>query len=417
VLAARGSRSLGSGPGSAYVIFGTASSTAIDLPALGQRGFRIDAPDGTLLSDAAWGGDVNGDGLADIVLAASREYPSHSPESAYVVFGKRSSDPVALDSLGGAGFRIAVPDAEDRYGVSAAGLGDMNRDSRSDIVVGGPGGSAYVVFGKASPDTIELAALGDGGYEIASAGATYDGYGPGVHAAGDVNGDGRADALINSYEDPSNPFYSGSTWVVFGKSSRETVDLRSLGPGGFRIEGPPLDDDAVVSVNGAGDVNRDRRADIVLTYPYATNYYRDLSGWTYVVYGKRSNSTVRLSALGSYGFQIASDTLHGTPFAVAGAGDFNRDGRADVALGGSGSAYVVFGRRSTGIVDLATLGRGGVRYDGGQGSDTDSSIDGAGDVNHDGFADLVVGRAYEGGYAVPYPYPGAVYVVLGHRVR
>jgi hypothetical protein len=66
-------------------------------------------------------------------------------------------------------------------------------------------------------------------------------------------------------------------------------------------------------------------------------------------------------------------------------------------------------------VDLATLGRGGVRYDGGQGSDSLSSVAGAGDFNGDGLSDVVVGRAYEGSNAPPYPYPGAVYVVLGTR--
>jgi hypothetical protein len=274
-----------------------------------------------------------------------------------------------------------------------------------------------VVFGKASTTTVDLAALGAEGFRIATAGTSYGYDGPTVGAPGDVNGDGRPDVLLNVYDDPENPFYSGATYVVFGKASPDPVDLRSLGANGFRIEGPPLDDDPIVAFDGAGDVNGDRLQDIVITYPYATNYYRDNSGWTYVVFGKRSGSTVRLASLGSQGFRIASDSFHGAPFAVAGAGDFNHDRKADVALSGYDSAYVVFGGRSTATVDLATLGRRGIRFDGGEGGDSSTSVAGAGDVNRDGFSDVLVGRQYEGGSGGAYPYSGAAYVVLGHRAR
>lgn len=401
--------------GSAYVIFGRASATSVDLATLGSVGFRID---GAFAGSPASGfsvaglGDVNGDGRSDVVVGLATATHRGRPGSgtAYVVFGKTSATPVDLAALGAGGFRIDGAAASDQAGRSVAAAGDVNGDGRPDVIVGADeadsngrpeSGSAYVVFGKASTAPVDLAALGGDGYRIDGA-AARDAAGQSVAGAGDVNGDGRPDVVVGApAADPNGRTSSGSAYVVFGKASRTTVDLAALGAGGFRINGVLAQDFAGWSVAGAGDVNGDGRPDVVIGAP--ANVGLNRRGGGYVVFGKASSTTVELAALGAGGFHI--DGARGddaTGRSVAGAGDVNRDGRPDVIVGapgadfngrfGSGSAYLVFGKATTAAVSLAALGARGSRIDGAAAGDqAGASVAGAGDVNGDGRPDVVVG--------------------------
>ena len=416
------------GSHSAHVVFGTASRSGTGLPALGGRGFRIDLPAGERLQDVDGAGDVNGDGLDDVVVGAPKQYPVRGG-SAYIVFGRRSTDPIDLGALGQGGFRISGG-GEDYY-MPVAGAGDVNGDRRSDVIVGTPGagnngrvssGSAYVVFGKESSADVELGSLGPGGFRID--GARMNSHaGSFVAGPGDVNGDGRTDVLVRAGRDPDDEFGSGTTYVVFGKDSSAPVDLAVLGAGGYRIHGPRLYDDSDMSMDAAGDVNGDGLGDVVIAYPYALTLEREAAGGTYVVYGKSSTAPVRLAALGSAGVQILGDLHVGQVWRVAGAGDFNRDGYGDVVLGvpdayrdrqNTGAAYLVYGRRSSATIDLAALGRGGVRYGGSGDESAGSAVAGAGDFDGDRRADVIVGAPFAGG---PPAYPGAAYVVFGRSGR
>ena len=137
-------------------------------------------------------------------------------------FHLRADGPVAR-SLG---YQIAVKNA-----------GDVNGDGRPDVIVGFRGQDAYVVFGRSSPGTVDLAALGTGGFRIDGA-VEVDGSVEDVAGAGDVNGDGLADLVVGS---------GGGAFVVFGKSSTSPVDLSALGAGAgrFAISPPPGSLDAL----------------------------------------------------------------------------------------------------------------------------------------------------------------------------
>jgi hypothetical protein len=154
------------------VVFGTAGSVAIELSDVeaGTGGFVIN---GVLADDEAGrsvstAGDVNGDGLADLIVGAHFDDPNASKAGAsFVVFGKATTTVVELSDVeaGTGGFVINGVGTDDQSGRSVSDAGDVNGDGLADLIVGAyhddPGGRAgagasFVVFGKATTTKVEL---------------------------------------------------------------------------------------------------------------------------------------------------------------------------------------------------------------------------------------------------------------------
>ena len=428
--------------GRSYVVFGKEDGTAVDLSdvATGSGGFVINRQasetydhDGSGSSVSA-AGDINGDGLADLIVGAPQSDLGAGGSNAgrsYVVFGKSDTTAVELSDIanGTGGFIISGETEGNQSGYSVSSAGDVNGDGLADLIVGAPdsdfasntdAGRSYVVFGKKDTNAINLSAViaGTGGFGIV--GQDVDNHrwsNISVSGAGDVNGDGLSDLIVGTdysgiYPEPR----TGGSYVVFGKADGDIVNLDDVfsgAGGGFAIDGKTNDSaNAGYSVNSAGDVNGDGLADLIVGVPWLN------SGVSYVVFGKTDTTKIDLASVadGTGGFSIVGPDLtkynYGgwTGVSVSSAGDVNGDGLADLIVGEHsgdsqndnggpiethiGHSYLVFGKLDTTSVDLAEVaaGNGGFVINGKALSDlSGESVSAAGDVNGDGLADLVVG--------------------------
>jgi VCBS repeat-containing protein len=436
--------------GQVYVIFGKDSGTgatfdpAIDLQSLdGSDGFVFLGEVGSVSPghSIASLGDINGDGIDDVILGASghRQKDQGHAGKAYVVFGTTEGfDPTFdLGSLDGTnGFVISGMNEDDALGYKVASAGDVNGDGINDMIVGGYGvdgggpnaGAAFVVFGVDTSTgagfdpLIEVAMLdGTNGFALPGIAAeTFAGHS--VGSAGDVNGDGIDDLVIGAYgSDLRGKVDVGAVYVVFGKDTATegdfaaTIDLAALdGTDGFVLRGSDTGGSAGRNVASAGDLNGDGIDDILIG-GFGYNASTDQDGTVYVVFGRDTAvegdffHTINLATLdGESGFVIeaaAPGDLFGRSFASV--GDINGDGIDDILIGapdadpngltGAGMAYLIFGTAAAGgfgaAFDLDSLdGSTGYVFSGAViGEHLGYSVNSPGDIDNDGVNDLVFG--------------------------
>ena len=455
IIAARTADFNGDNSGSLYVVFGRSSNfpeafSVADLD--GSNGFRIDGVSANDLTGFGYSsaGDVNNDGIADLLIGARSANPigTLSSGAAYVIFGTENAMPAIFDLSdidGNNGFRIVTQSNAARLGDNVSYLGDVNNDQIDDIIVGAPAydglgtntGAVYIIFGRSTfPASLNVATLnGADGFKVTpSSPAGSLGV---VSYAGDFNNDGIDDMLMGApTASPSGDSGAGEAYVLFGRDTTGTastfpaiIELSTLdGTIGVAFNGANPGDQLGRSLAYAGDINLDGIADVAVGAPSDdSNALR--SGAVYIIYGRQSFSeaVIDLSTLdGGDGFVLLGESQFDEAGEVlAYGGDFNGDGVDDLAIGApdadttannTGVAYLLYGwglpfPESFDLDDISNAN--GIQITGNALFDNAGSAVGtAGDFNGDGISDLIIGAT---GYVMN-DLRAAIFVVFGSEL-
>jgi hypothetical protein len=311
-----------------------------------------------------------------------------------VIDARDASYPITVDPLATSPAWTAESNQSNAsFGWSVATAGDVNGDSYSDVVVGAPGydhgqideGGAFVYLGTASGLSTTPAWTG----ESDAAGLAY---GTSVATAGDVNGDGYSDVIVGSSTINTDFFALDRAYVYLGSLAGLALSPAWMG------QASQTDSGYGFSVATAGDVNGDGYSDFLVGEPYWSNGESG-EGRALLYLGAASGPSVA-PAWSVESNQIAAQA----GFSVATAGDVDGDGYADVLVGapflndGRGASSLYRGS-AAGLSASASWTQEGAQFNTYWGW----SVATAGDVNGDGYADVLVGapsfnngQAFEG---------------------
>ncbi len=414
--------------GVTYLIYGGkglgSDGLPINLASLGDRGVVINGADGEYSGWSVSGaGNVNNDAFGDILIGAYRG--NEKDGRSYLIYGGASlDDSINLTDLGGRGVVINGADDEySGYSVSGAG-GEVNDGDFGDVIIGAPhGGASYLIHGGNNlQPIIDLADLDSADGVIINGRTNNSGFD--VSSAGDVNGDGHGDILIGEPSGMSG--LANTAYLIYGgenglAGSGGSINLAELGNRGVVISGAVERSGSYWSVSGAGDVNGDGSGDIIIGTP------RD--NVTYLIYGgdnlkeedQNGNlvpiDSIDLENLGSRGVVITG-AVEGymSGYSVSGMGDVNGDGYGDILIGvpGANASYLIYGGEGlSATMDLSALGSAdGLVINGAiPESFSGYSVSWVGDVNGDGFGDILIGAPTEAD--VSPTFSGSGYVVFG----
>ncbi len=305
-------------------------------------------------------GDVDGDGVDDIIMGCPTADPSNRVDAGYVV--------VFSGATGSELLYLAGHKAGDQFGKSVAPAGDMNLDGHTDYLIGAPfarqtngdiSGRAYAYSGADG----QLLAT----YESTSVGGEF---GACVTSIGDVDGDGIPDVLVGEPKGGTNPMTTPGSFSVFSGLSNTLL---------AQADGITTNAWAGASAAGLGDINGDGVPDYAVGNPKAKSGGRP--DGAVVVYSGHDHSALITHTPG------LSEGHFGA--AICNAGDVDKDGVNDYLVGSPnyylGAVLLYSGATQTEYTRI---------YGTINGAHFGQSVAPAGDFDDDGFIDFLVGISH-----------------------
>lgn len=420
------------GRGAAYLFYGGNPKTLFGTVDLSSADAKFEGNRYTQFAgfDVTGAGDLNGDGVDDLVLGALQaDYvlpgqpwgsTAYGRSAALFYGGERLSGTYISDWVGpdyGRPGADAVFQSASSFAGTAravAGRGDFDGDGLDDLLIGSPfadplgrngAGEARIVYGRSGSEALAGYIRLDG----LSRSVTLQGVNPKDRAgyslamAGDVNGDGSDDVLVGAYlADPEGVQRAGEAYLIYGRSGDNALEGElDLANADVTFVGQSANAWAGYAVSPAGDFNGDGLDDLLITAPQSVGQpglsdEKKHSGKAYLFFGRDGaepfSDRVNLS---DADVTLTGDRFDRLGMSADAAGDLNGDGFDDVVLGAfplngnedGGYAEVVFGGVVGPFVPQRLTEMGWLRTSGEIGLD----VSGGGDVNGDGLDDLLVG--------------------------
>ncbi len=382
------------------------------------KDFKINNADASFVGEAASDyagcsvsgvGDVNGDGLSDFIIGArgNKENGDYSGKI-YLIFGRR-------DITWGTDFNLSQSDVvfngENSFnwaGAHLSGCGDVNGDNLADFIIGAEGwgpdstnfnsGKVYLIFGKTNWEKH---------YNLSQADVTFmgeyprDGAGHSTAAAGDVNGDGLADFLVGTKYNYDNDAQNDcKTYLILGRHINEWKTQYNLSQANGSFIGEKRFDFSGYTLSSAGDINGDGLSDFLIS-AQDNSFGEYFSGQTYIILGRpNADWGLNFNLSGADASFVGENAFDISSFATS-SSDLNKDGLNDIIISApnynaagefSGKIYVILGRKKADWGLHFSLSNADISFTGESSQDLAGfSVAAAGDVNKDGYPDILVG--------------------------
>lgn len=360
-------------------------------------------------------GDVNNDGYDDFLVAAylNSEGDTRAGQT-YLILGRPTNQWMMDLSLANVNASFIGETDSDWSGSSVSGAGDVNADGYDDFLIsayyneegGITAGQTYLILGRSSEQwSMDIS--------LANANASFIGEVPGdysgwsISGVGDVNNDGYDDLIIGANQNNEGGSDAGQAYLILGRPTNQwSMDI-SLADANASFIGEAAGDRAGSSVSGAGDVNGDGFDDIIIS-ANGNDEGGTTAGQIYLILGRHANHwSMDISLVNANASYIGEHPGDATGYSVSGAGDVNADGYDDIIIGSirnhdggvdAGKSYLCLGRPSNQLSMDVSLTAADASFVGETPRDeSGKSISSAGDVNADGYADLVIGSPFNGG--------------------